>query len=92
MNMRSAWGDQPGEEILREVLSRLHSTTIAGGQRELVAQQLRDHLHCRHLAVAVQWEPEFSRGLNSDFYSGGGWVGCFQEIFVILGFGKNIEE
>ena len=54
----SARCDQSGEEILREVLGGLHPAPIAGSQRELVAQQLRDHLHCRHLAVAVQREPE----------------------------------
>lgn len=54
----SARCDQSGEEILREVLGCLHPAPITGSQRELVAQQLRDHLHCRHLAVAVQWEPE----------------------------------
>ena len=54
----SARRNQPGEEILREVLSRLHPASITGSQGELVAQQLSDHLQRRHLAVAVQWESE----------------------------------
>ena len=55
-NTSSARPDWPGEQILRELLG-LHPSSVAGGQRELVAEQLGDDLHCCDLAVAVQGKP-----------------------------------
>ena len=46
----------PGEDILWELLA-LHAAPAAGGEAELRGQQLRHHLHGRHLAVPVQGEP-----------------------------------
>ena len=46
----------PGEDVLWELLA-LHAAPAAGGQAELRGQQLRHHLHGRHLAVPVQGEP-----------------------------------
>ena len=46
----------PGEDVLWELLA-LHAAPAAGGEAELRGQQLRHHLHSRHLAVPVQGEP-----------------------------------